>query len=367
MLNDRIAALIARSLAREATAEELQELDEHMRLHPSDQYFKDLLISYWNLKDETPEQPALNPDDHFRDILRLAGEEQTDTTRVVEMYDNLVRRQKRNAWVRRLAAAAIIGGIIFGAWKFFPSQNKTATARAETVNEVETKKGVRGTKVVLPDGSQVWLNSESRLVYGRSFNDSLREVELEGEAYFDVVRDHKKPFVVHTSGIDIRVLGTAFNVKSYSAEPTIETTLVHGMIEIVRKNQPGAPRKILHPHQKDVFNKSAVGTAQKTEIVGVIPADTVTKLPQNLADTSIVETSWVYNKLRFEKESFDKVAMRMERWFNVKITIKDEKMSRERLNGSFTIETVDEALQALQLTVPFVYTKKGDEIEINKK
>src|SRR6185436_7434874 len=78
-------------------------------------------------------------------------------------------------------------------------------------NEVEAKAGARS-HVLLPDGSQVWLNSESKLIYAGVFSDSTREVRLEGEGYFDIVKDPSHPFIVHTDGIDVRVLGTTFNL-----------------------------------------------------------------------------------------------------------------------------------------------------------
>ena len=228
-----------------------------MRQNPPEQYFKDLLHSYWNSQQENSAEQNSSPDQHFQHILQLAAERQPDSTQVIEIYEGLVRRQKRKTWIKRLTVAAIISGILIGGWQFVPKNHETTGVRKDKAHEVLTEKGVRGNKTCIARWLAVWLNSASRLLYDRTFNDTIREVELEGEAYFDVVKNSKRPFIVHTSGIDIRVLGTAFNVKSYAAEPTIETTLVHGMIEIVRKNQPGAPIIILHPHEKNVFDKTA--------------------------------------------------------------------------------------------------------------
>src|SRR4029078_631833 len=98
-------------------------------------------------------------------------------------------------------------------------------------NTVSTKRGSKS-KVQLPDGTQVWLNADSRIAYNEKFQGNLREVTLEGEAYFDVVRDEKRPFVIHTAAIDIKVLGTAFNVRSYANEKNTETSLIRGSIEV---------------------------------------------------------------------------------------------------------------------------------------
>jgi ferric-dicitrate binding protein FerR (iron transport regulator) len=372
MLNDCIARLIARKLSGEATAEELQELADHMQSNPADQYFEELLASYWNSQQANSRQHDSYSDEHFKHILELAGEKPPDAIQIVGIFDDNIRRQKRITWIKRLSIAAAIGSIVFATLKFIPQHNRVASHKQEQENEVVAKKGARS-KLVLPDGSQVWLNSETRLIYPGNFNDSLREVELEGEAYFDVVKDIERPFIVHTSGIDIHVVGTAFNVKSYRTEPTIETTLIHGTIEIVKKNQPDAPRLTLLPHQKLVFNKAEDKQLKKNEeipevnIIKPNAAISITALPKNIPDTSIIETSWIYNKLLFEGERFSELAKRMERWFNVKIEFKNDKVANYRLHGSFVNETIEEALQALKLSVAFSYKINGEEVEIDKK
>ena len=100
-------------------------------------------------------------------------------------------------------------------------------------------KGSRS-RSLLPDGTTVWLNAGSKLYYENDFNGT-REVRLEGEAFFDVVKQTDRPFIVHTSGIDIKVLGTAFNVKSYPEDKTVETTLYRGLVQVFR--QEDTPKK----------------------------------------------------------------------------------------------------------------------------
>src|SRR5437773_11061947 len=155
--------------------------------------------------------------------------------------------------LKRLLVAAVLTGIILSSY-FFIFQRKNTQSKAVAINEIEAKKGARS-YMLLPDGTKVWLNSDSKLEYKDNFNDSIREVTLSGEAYFDVVKDAAHPFIVHTSDIDIRVLGTAFNVKSYPKESSIETTLIHGLIEVTNKKLPGSPKVILNPHEKLVFRK----------------------------------------------------------------------------------------------------------------
>ena len=370
MLNDRIAQLISRKLSGEITDEELQELYTHMQSDPANQYFEELLISYWNSQRDSLPEHSLYADDHFKHILDLAGEDPgLNESGTGELP---VIRHKRKNLTRKLGVAAVIAGIAFGIWKFIPQQNKLPVAKQDPENEVVAKRGAR-TKLLLPDGSQVWLNSESKLVYANTFNDTIREVELEGEAYFDVVKDARHPFIVHTSAVDIRVLGTAFDVKSYPAEPTIETTLIRGLIEVIKKDQPQAPAIILQPHQKLVVDKARLKLTDtyepqqiKTQVKTPGPI-AITTVPGNLPDTSIIETSWVYNKLLFEGDSFRELAKKMERWFNVKINFKSDKVANYRPRGSFTNETIEQALQELQIIFPFSYKISDNEVEIDKK
>ncbi|MEQ1625366.1 MAG: FecR family protein, partial [Sediminibacterium sp.] len=230
-------------------------------------------------------------------------------------------------------------------------------------------------KVQLPDGSHVWVNSDSKLTYAETFSGPTRDIYLEGEAYFDVVKDAKHPFIVHTSGIDIKVLGTAFNVKAYQAEPTIEATLVHGLIEVTKTNQPEASKILLHPHEKLIFDKKAneqsvikpgMNAAESAiaQDKPINPSITITPLSKTLADSALIETSWVYNRLSFEEEKFEDLAKKIERWFNVEITINNNKIRSYRTTGSFENETVDEALRELQYLVPFNYQINGRNIVI---
>ena len=115
-------------------------------------------------------------------------------------------------------------------------------------SEISTRYGSR-TKLLLPDSTQVWLNSGSKLSYNKTYGNGTREVTLSGEAYFDVVKNPAHPFIIHTVNIDIKVLGTAFNVKSFPGEKNTETSLIRGSIEVTFKNRP-SEKIILKPNEK---------------------------------------------------------------------------------------------------------------------
>ena len=354
-LEDRIAILIARKLSGEATSAEIKELQEHLLLHPEEQYLNELLSDYWEHPTFSDVAESVGPS-HFDKILAASGEEKKPP---IDKKTKLISFK----WLS--VAAATIGAIAAG-YFLWSKDGVDKKLVAATRNEVVARKGTR-TKLVLPDGSTVWLNSESHLSYSNNFNDSLREVELDGEAYFDVVKNPKRPFIVHTSGINVRVLGTAFNVKSYEAESFIEATLIHGMIEVSRKDQPKSPKIILHPHEKLVFEKGSNLLTKANPAADESKGLFVSTLPANISDTAIIETAWIYNKLLFEGDTFKELAVKMERWFNVKIRFENERVANFRFRGAFEKENITQALEALQLTAPFKYSITGNEITINKK
>jgi ferric-dicitrate binding protein FerR (iron transport regulator) len=240
--------------------------------------------------------------------------------------------------------------------------------------EFLSRAGTR-TKLVLPDGTRVWLNSNSKLKYTSEFNANTREVSLEGEAYFDVVKDVLHPFIVHTSSLDIKVLGTAFTIKSYPQDETVEATLLRGTIEVSRKDNPGISRVILKPNEKLVFNKKKAVLARPGHFRDQVPIDAhpptpdmaVNSIRQDIPDSNKVETAWIYNRLVFNGDTFQELARKMERWYNVRITIKDESLNNRRFGGAFAKETVEDAFKALQLTTDFRYKISGNEIELYAK
>lgn len=372
--SQHITALYAKKLAGEATEAELNELQEYLQLHPEEQYFQELFSNWWESRKTDPEHISTQQEEHFQSIIQRTSEKEP-SFETIEMVP-VVHINHRKRWLSVAAAAVLVGIISFGIWKS-SSTSKASIVKAKQIqeNEIVAKRGTKS-KLLLPDGTQVWLNSDSKLIYNSAFDDSLREVTLDGEAYFDVVKDPTRPFIVHTSGINIRVLGTAFNVKSYAQEATIEATLVHGLIEVEKTNEPKASKILLHPNEKLIFNKPIDKVAASTGNEEPVPAATpvlkpllisINPLPRNSTDSNRIETSWVYGKLLFEGDSFRDLALKMERWFNIKISFKNNRVANYRFGGVFENENIEEALQYLQMVHAFSYTIQGNEVQIDKK
>jgi ferric-dicitrate binding protein FerR (iron transport regulator) len=370
MNDDRLWSLLARQLADEASPAEKEELQRLLAERPDKQYLADIISTFFSAPpaEAAPEAgPDLNQ--RLQRILK-AGEggrpyHSGPAPSPVAGYP--AGKRPFRSLKRLLPYAAVLAGIGLSFWLVRRPANPVVLAEKMPVHssEVVARPGAR-TRLVLPDSTQVWLNSGSSLHYKNDFNSSLREVTLEGEAFFDVTKDPGHPFIVHTSAINVKVLGTAFNIKSYPRDEVIETTLLRGLIEVTRQDDPSAPKVILRPNEKLVLNKhSAVSPAPHT---GAPPEQisniSITPLPRDVPDSDKAETSWMYNKLVFDGDGFGELAAKMERWYNVKIVFRSDRLLKYRFKGVFSNETVAQALDALRLTTAFRYQIKENEIDL---
>jgi transmembrane sensor len=342
--------LLAKKLSGEATPAEIEQLDELMRKHPEWMFSAQHITDLWNLKE--PLNPEISEDAYQQHLLRM--QEKGLPVPGTELPAEPLRPRKAG---RILLPLALLTILVISLYMLWP-KGETDTRQAQ-VSEVQTKAGSR-TRLVLPDSSTVWLNAGSKLSYPEGFGVKTRELTLSGEAFFDV-RKSNIPFIINTPSVRISVLGTAFNVKSYPNEKTTETSIVRGKVEVSLNNSPGK-KFILERDEKlvvpNVTRENLQTTPGKKE-----PVILLGKLT-HLEDSSIMETSWVENKLVFMDESFAEVAKKMERWYNVKIEIRDARIALARLTGTFENETVTQALEALQITMPFRFTTEKNQIII---
>jgi ferric-dicitrate binding protein FerR (iron transport regulator) len=265
-----------------------------------------------------------------------------------------------------LSGAAAIVIVASVSWIFM--HNNSAPAKKNSTAQIQTlvaEKGSR-TRTILPDGSSVWLNADSHISYAENFSSNTREVKLDGEAYFDVVKDAKRPFIVHVADYDIRVLGTVFNVKSYPDDKTIETTLIRGLVQVTKHNLRKQKPIYLHPNEKLIVEKFAANKDAQLPIQSNNAEKdyTIKPLDSSLKEPERIETAWVYNRLEFNGDNFEELAGKLERWYNVTILFDDDAVKNLHLHGSFENETIEQALAALKIATPFNYEIHGKEIHI---
>lgn len=233
------------------------------------------------------------------------------------------------SWFARIAAILIIPLIITSLWLYFNPIEVETTASATIVSPL----GAR-TQFTLPDGTIGWLNNGSSLEYKSDFNRQ-REVELVGEAYFEVVKaDHKK-FVVNTSDFSVEVLGTKFNVSAYEEDMESSVVLEEGKVRI--KNSRSGISELLDPDERFSLNKSS-----KTALITKVSANDF--------------TVWREGQLKFRNEPLREVLKKIERWYNVDLLLTDQKLLNYRFRANFQNEPIEEILRMISITTPISYT-----------
>jgi ferric-dicitrate binding protein FerR (iron transport regulator) len=368
MIADRFWELLSKKVFAEANDSELKEFEELLLGHS---YLKDTAEALTALGHQSySAEQSKEGESAFQKHIKKIREENDDLDESPVLFISETQTEnKRDAWkpnrkwIIPLASSLVIL-VLFFVFKNNITSSYTTNKSASPLSQVTTKPGSK-TQIQLPDGSIVWLNASSNLTYGKDFGKDLREVNLVGEAFFDVVKDPAHPFIIHTKVIDVKVLGTEFNVKAYPNDAYTETSLIRGRVEVTVKNRPGE-KHYLNPNEKvtvanNILNEQPQTTAKSPTIIATQP------LTYSHADSTIIETSWVENKLIFqENETFKDVALKMERWYGVHISFADEEVAKIRPFGSFTNETISQALDALRETFQFNYKMNGNEITISK-
>ena len=198
--------------------------------------------------------------------------------------------------------------------------------------------------VLLSDGTRVWLNANSSLTYPETFSESERNVQLAGEAYFEVSHDSLHPFRVQTNNIQVKVLGTSFNVRSYSSEKNSETTLVEG--KVVIQNKQGNNLAMLAPGQMAEFDE----TSQYLSVKAVNPDE---------------YTAWRHGLIVFTNTTLDDITEKLSELYQVHFTIKGATSEHPSYNFSFRKgQSIDKVLEMLSFIAPLKYNVQGKEILI---
>jgi ferric-dicitrate binding protein FerR (iron transport regulator) len=230
-------------------------------------------------------------------------------------------------------------------------QNTEVRKQEVAMNEVVIPYGKKS-ELLLADGTKVWLNAGSRLAFPSRFTKNTREVFLEGEACFQVVKNEKQPFIVKAGNLDVKVLGTYFNVSSYPADATIETVLLEGSVALQKPKAFGLGKTevILKPNQKASFKK------EQNEIA--------------VTDESDVDLyfAWTYGWLKYERESLWSVLRKVERYYNVEIQLPANYPGDDKITGKLDLkESLDAVMVVLADASQFEYRINENRVFIEKK
>jgi transmembrane sensor len=337
MVANRIWILIGKKVSGEATLQELEELQSLIANSGDSGTTIDELEQMLLTVTEAPHKSDEEIDERWNQFKKKITPEPV----IVPLQRSGKRKFLWLAAASILAALAITFTLI-----------KTDVFNYGLANNVVTPTG-SPKKIKLPDGTTVWLNARSTLTPSKNFGSKLREVTLVGEAFFDVVKDRKHPFVVKTASMHLRVLGTAFNVRAFANEKKSEAALVHGSIEVTLVNNPDK-KIVLKPSEKiTVRNSNLQAAPSSADLVEKgrtlpIPLITLSNIHYKDQDPLPVEVQWIEKKLAFESETLEDIAARMERFYGVSIDFQDESVKSLVLTGTFKEETLNEAIKGLQ-------------------
>ncbi len=277
----------------------------------------------------------------------------------------------------KIAAIFMLAFSFFWAAIYFLNQRSQKDSL--TYNQIITTKGKKS-QIILSDGTKVWLNAQTVLKYPTAFNEDQREVYLEGEAFFEVQKqENKVPFLVKTNDIDIEVFGPCFNVKAYSDEETVETTLVEGSICVVRKGRKPSQEQnvLLETNQKVslikkgshvILSDPELDKSSLAKSLQTTPSISPIEKEQILVSSKVeveLYTAWKDEMLVFQSKTLANITYKLERRYDAKIHIENEKLKNYRDTGIFEYkETLIQVLQIPSLTTPIKYTFKQNDLFI---
>lgn len=372
---NRIWELIAKKSAGEADEHEILELEKLLEDCGTDvHYMMNVMEHYWeeiNAADEATGIIQLSEEQKNRALDEIAEQLLNDRT----LLSHRRWTKKRRLYWSMSLSAVIAVMVIVSIFVWNPLCHSSDGMRM-----IATKEGSR-TKITLPDGSEVWLNSGSRLIYPKDFDClSTREVTLDGEAYFKVKHDTNHPFIIHTDYLDIKDLGTVFNVMAYPDEKEAVATLISGSIAVSIKDDPGRTI-VLKPHEKVSYFADVHGLALEKDNSQSVNKELKTIRPVALhnsrlevsdiqpvvtphGDTIVSETAWVNNELVFQGEKFSQLAERMQRWYNVTIKVENAQVADYTFTGIFNGETLPQALEELKMIRAFSFELERDTVVI---
>ncbi|MEZ5103489.1 MAG: FecR domain-containing protein [Draconibacterium sp.] len=332
--SDKTDNLIARCISGNANAEEIDILTDWLDSSSENKKLYEKSVDVWEksnvwLSDSTVKQ------DKYELQKRLTSQ-----------LAKQIRQTKRISLVYKIAAILVIP-ITFAISFYFLEQKPSSNNEQTQICEITAPKG-HVSKCILPDGSEVWINTNSSIIYHtNSFNKKVREIELVGEAYFEVAKNKEKPFRVKTEIANINVTGTSFNVKAYPKEKVFETVLAEGSIEMELNNQSHQKVKLI-PGERAIYQET------KKEIA----------IEKAEAD---FYTSWRNGEILFKDATLNDLVKELERIYDIQFHLKNPSLGEFRFRGMFSYNNnLIEALEKIKRTGNINYYIENKEVWLTK-
>lgn len=337
-----------------------------------DEYFKSWVIHPNAEADFFWESFLINNPDKFNTILaakelilsmsfRKIQEKELNLEEVDSMLSNVLQRhntselKKRNVgssnsrispgFIVRIAAVLVIISIIGVSWFYKNMPNEKEQLIEESYLIKETSKGEKLT-IRLPDKSIVVLNSSSRLEYPASFSTEHRILKFSGEAYFEVVNDKNRPFIIQSNQFSTQVKGTSFAVKKDEHKNTIDVSVVTGLVEVFYHNEIGDKKEVEVKAQQMVSFNSTINKFEKK--------------PLDFNEM----VAWKDGILHFQNADFNEIMKKLENWYGVNITVSKSLDRRRDFSGQFENESLEMVLKGIGFVYGFNYIINGNEVII---
>ncbi len=350
-MNENDKTLITKYITKQASDEEIARVKY---LISSSKFHEEFYVQFYESwqKSIHYEIGVIDPEKAYSDFLASTSDKKAAPVKLWSL--------------RSLAiAASLILICSVGIYFYTRELSPAGLAQVSELREIKVPKGSTR-KIVLPDGTKITINMGSSLKIEPGFGKSSRTVHLNGEAYFDIAKN-PIPFIVNTDHYTIRDIGTIFNVKAYSDDPSFETMVLEGEVEIEGKLRIDSdkPQKISVKKQqifKLNYAPAEAGLRQAEDDVSDIVEVKVQKISSAQAE---VYTGWTEDLLVFEGKTFQEIIKIMERRYDVDIIMKDLKLRNYEYTGSFrNIDKVEKALKILKETTDIDYEKNGRIITI---
>lgn len=373
----KIADLLLSYAENRCTDKEKDELFALFHESRHESTLKELLFEWLvELQDDQIKGHYIDPERLYNKILA-----EIEHSEIVEIEKHLLRKRNKFGTVIRLVLGGVSIAAVFLLAFFLGSisnKNSGGTESALTAELASTEiKAPFGstTELNLSDGTKILINAGSSIRYRSDYNVNNRDLVLEGEAYFKVAKNTKLLFNVRTHKINIRATGTEFNVKAYSEEDVVETTLLEGEVEISQiDNSDSKQVLVLKPNEKAIYlEKSDQITLDNIKRA----APLAVKPPKIASDKLLVSSmtdvdeviAWTQNKLIIKGENLESLCIKLQRKYGVQFIFGDEEIKKFRFSGVLLDETFEQIMEAIKLTAPINYSVNGKAVTLvmNKK
>ncbi|MBW6534520.1 MAG: FecR domain-containing protein [Mariniphaga sp.] len=302
---------------------------------------------------------GLSPFDKKLEAAKLIDQTASvDVDKAYHTVSNKINRENKSinifTTLTRIAAVLTLPLLAFTIWTLFFLEVKTLPAELAqneiTWQEIHSPVGMRS-HVVLPDGTNLWLNAGSHLRYGIPFTRENREVELTGEAFLDVVKNEQSPFMIKTGNAEVEVLGTQFNVNAWPESEQIQVALKEGKVKFRFAGDEGTSKYCeLKPNDLLKFDKKNKTVVREN-----------TNIEKYIA--------WHQNVMILDDTPMPELAAMLEKWYGVKVVVANEEIKRYKFTTTFDNEPLHRVLELLEISSPGIkirYTM-GKPIEGTKK